>query len=215
MTRTAIVIGSTGLVGSALVEQLIESDMVNQIVTLTRRPDPRESSKVSNHVVDFEQLAEYESLFVGDLFFSCLGTTIKQAGSIHAQRRVDLDYQYDAARLAAKQGVSHYLLVSSSGANARSPSPYMKMKGELEEKVKSLPFIQISIFQPSLLLGERQQMRMAENIGSLILPALCKLPGLRRYKPIRGSEVAQKMLEVATSPSENSATFTLDKVFPN
>lgn len=215
MTKTAVVIGSTGLVGSALVEQLIASDLVDQIITLTRRPDPRESSKVSNHVVDFEQLSDYEALFAGDLLFSCLGTTIKQAGSIQAQRRVDLDYQYEAARLAAKQGVSHYLLVSSSGANARSPSPYMKMKGELEEKVKDLAFTHISILQPSLLLGEREQMRMAENIGSLILPALCKLPGLSRYTPIRGSEVAQKMLEVAASPSEKITTFTLDEVFPN
>ncbi len=78
--------------------------------------------------------------------FSCLGTTHKQAGSIEAQRKVDLDYQYEAAQLAAGQGVRHYLLVSSFRADADSDNAYLKMKGELEKRVQNLPFERISIF---------------------------------------------------------------------
>jgi uncharacterized protein YbjT (DUF2867 family) len=164
-------------------------------------------------VVDFECLEEYRDAFEGDILFSCLGTTLKQAGSMTAQRRVDVDYQLRAAELAAEQGVSDYVLVSSSGANAKSLSPYLKMKGELEEAVKALSFKHITILQPSLLLGERPDLRSAEKLGSLILPMLCKLPGLGRYKPIHGSQVATKMIEMGFQ-SKSLQTLTLDDVFP-
>ena len=107
----------------------------------------------------------------GDVLFSCLGTTKKQAGSIAAQRIVDFDYQLQIAQIAVENGVPHYLLVSSSGANAKSRAAYMKMKGELEEQVKALPFQRISIFQPSLLLGDRPESRFGEQLAALFMPA--------------------------------------------
>ncbi len=150
----------------------------------------------------------------GDWMFSCLGTTRKQAGSIEAQRRVDFDYQLRAAEIAAKQGVGHYLLVSSAGAEAKSKNPYLRMKGELDQRVQELGFGRVSIFRPSLLLGERPQMRLGEKIGSWILPTLCLLPGLRRYRPITGKQVASKMVRVSQSSGPSFACFTLDEVFP-
>ena len=142
-----------------------------------------------------------------------MGTTRKQAGSIAAQRKVDLDYQYRAAQLAAERGVGHYLLVSSSGANPKSANPYLQMKGELEEKVQQLPFERISIFQPSLLLGKRPEVRLGEKLGALLLPVLCTLPGLRRYRPIRGEEVAAKMVRVSRQPGASREWFKLDELF--
>ncbi|WP_237057072.1 NAD-dependent epimerase/dehydratase family protein [Microbulbifer sediminum] len=211
----AIVIGATGLVGSALVDRLARSESIQSVITITRRPAPHPSDKVDNRVVDFEQLAAHPTLFQGDMLFSCLGTTRRQAGSLQAQRRVDLDYQFQAAELAAANGVRHYLLVSSSGANAESRSGYLKMKGELERRVQRLAFPRVSIFQPSLLLGSRDHLRMGEQLAALVLPALCRLPGLRRYRPIRGEQVAARMLEVALSPGSGVQTFTLDEVFPS
>ena len=123
---TAIVIGATGLVGKALTDQLADTVHISKVVTLTRRSAEHASIKVHNHVVDFAHLESYAGLFKADMLFSCLGTTRKQAGSISAQRKVDLDYQYNSAQLAADQGVDHYLLVSSTGANASSKSPYRK-----------------------------------------------------------------------------------------
>jgi uncharacterized protein YbjT (DUF2867 family) len=125
------------------------------------------------------------------------GDDPQAAGSIAAQRKVDLDYQYYAARLAVDRGVRHYLLVSASGANTTSKNPYLRMKGELEEKVQTLPFGRISIFQPSLLLGNRVEVRFGETAGAVLLPILCTIPGLRRYRPIRGEEVAAKMVQVS------------------
>jgi uncharacterized protein YbjT (DUF2867 family) len=215
LKKTAIVIGATGLVGSQLVRLLIEADHISRVVVITRRSVNYESEKVQNHVVDFEDLANHGHWFDGDILFSCLGTTARQAGSIAAQRIVDLEYQYTAARLAHEQGVMHYLLVSSSGADDKSLSPYLRMKGELEIKIQALTFKHISIIQPSLLLGERDHSRFAENLGSKMFPILCRLPGLRRYRPIQGAEVAQKMVMLSKKPPKNFEKISLDDVIPN
>ena len=213
MSKTAIVIGATGVVGRAVVNQLAISDVYTKIVTLTRSQALHASDKVENHIVDFDQLEHYAELFGGDALFSCLGTTLKQAGSVDAQRSVDFAYQLHAAELAVRQGVNHYLLVSSSGANSASRSAYLKMKGELEQRVKHLPFNRISIFQPSLLIGERKDQRLGEDIGRMILPVLCKLPLLKRYRPIRGDQVAAKMIRVSLQPGPPLEFFTLDAIF--
>ena len=215
MTQTAIVIGATGLVGRALVDRLSGSPYFEKIIAVTRRPFRHSSPKVRNEVVDFEHLENHASIFRGDCLFSCLGTTLKQAGSPEAQRRVDFDFQYKAAQLAAKNGVEHYLLVSSAGANAKSNNFYLKLKGELEEEVLKLPFKRISIFQPSLLLGSRADVRPAEKIAALTLPVLGYIPGLRRYRPIRGDQVARKMVEVRLSTGQPHEVFQLSEVFPS
>ena len=213
MSKTAIVIGATGLVGRALVDQLDEADYIGKIITLTRRSSPHPSPKVFNQVVDFDHLEDHASFFSADYLFSCLGTTLKQAGSVDAQRKVDLEYQFKAAQLAADNGVEHYLLVSSSGANDQSNNAYLKMKGELEQRVKALPFKRISIFQPSLLLGQRADFRLAEKIGSWLMPVLCVVPGLRRFRPITGEQVAEKMVLVSQQPGRSMELFCLDDIF--
>lgn len=213
MGYTAIVVGATGLVGRALVDQLANNDNVEKIITITRRPAVHASAKVCNHVVNFEQLQDHASLFRADLLFSSLGSTLKQAGSVAARRTVDFDYSYKVAELAAAQGVRHYLLVSSGGANIASYDPYMRTKGELEQKIRELPFERISIFQPSMLLGKREHLRVGELVGSWILPTLCKLPMLRRFRPISGAEVAAKMIQVSQQPGKAVEIFTFDEIF--
>jgi uncharacterized protein YbjT (DUF2867 family) len=213
MKKTAIVIGATGLVGRALVDQLADAVHIGKVITLTRRPAEHSSSKVFNHVVDFDYLENYSELFNGDYLFSCLGTTRKQAGSIAAQRVVDLDYQYTAAKIATERGVDHYLLVSSSGANEHSKSPYLKMKGELEEKVKILPFKRISLFQPSLLIGQRAEFRLAEKVGHWLMVTLCILPWLRRFRPITGEQVSAKMVLESQQSDPSMVVFRLDELF--
>ena len=214
MGKTAIVIGATGLVGSQLVKQLVDEAHISQVITLTRRPAPYKNEKVINHVVDFDHLAQHAQLFKADILFSCLGTTKKAAGSIAAQRKVDFYYQLKVAELAVKHGVQHYLLVSSSGANANSGNAYLQMKGELEQTVKTLAFDQISIIQPSLLLGERNnEFRIGEKLGSVLLPILCMLPGLRKYRPITGKQVAAKMCALSAESGSGVAYFKLDELF--
>ncbi|MFO7645281.1 MAG: NAD(P)H-binding protein [Desulfosarcina sp.] len=212
MGKTAIVLGATGLVGQSLTDQLAKADHVGKIITLTRRPAPHASANVHNQVLDFDQLERHAAAFSGDLLFSCLGTTRKEAGSINAQRVVDLTYQYRAAQMAANHGVRHYLLVSSSGANADSQNPYLRMKGELEQRVQTLSFERISIFQPSLLLGQRGDFRLGEKLGGWILPTLCAMPGLRRFRPIAGEQVAAKMVRVSRQPGKALEWYRLDEI---
>ncbi|QDF66603.1 short chain dehydrogenase [Shewanella sp. SNU WT4] len=193
MGKIAIVLGATGAVGRELVQQLSQTDGIDKVVAITRSPVTYANDKIINEVIDFNHMESFASVFAGDIFCSCLGTTLKQAGTIFAQRQVDVDYQYRAATLARAQGVSQYLLVSASGANASSRNAYLKMKGELEQLVIALHFARTVVIQPSLLLGDRSDFRLGEVIGSRLLPWLCKLPALAKYRPITGRQVAQKM----------------------
>ncbi len=215
-----VVVGATGLVGAHLVELLSERDAVGQVVSVTRRPVDYESDKVQNEVIDFDNIQAHAELFKGDVLFSCLGTTLRQAGSIRAQRIVDFDYQHQIAKIAALNQVGHYLLVSSSGANATSRSQYLKMKGELENAVSGLGFSHLSIVQPSLLLGDRSHKRIAEDLGAVVFPALCRLPGFKQYKPIHGRQVARKLIELSVLRDSNVdqpaiEVLRLLEVFPN
>lgn len=209
----AVVIGGTGVVGRELILQLAQADHIKEIVSLTRRRVNYDLNKVTNKVIEFENLDAFKTHFRGDLFFSCLGTTKKIAGSVMAQRRVDLDYQLECAAQAKQQGVQHCLLVSSSGANRHSWLAYPKMKGELEYAVKQLEFARLTILQPSLLLGHRDERRTGEDLAAVVLPLLTKLPGLGKARPISGVEVARRLVAESRESEPGLTTLTLDQIF--
>jgi uncharacterized protein YbjT (DUF2867 family) len=216
--KTALVIGATGLIGRHLVDELIASNHFTHVIALTRRPLLIDSAKFENHLVDFERLEDSAALFFSEelsasVLFSCLGTTKKQVGSIEAQRRIDLDYQYDAAKIAREQGISEYFLVSSSGASAQSLSAYLKMKGQLEDKVIALGFPRSVIFRPSLLLGKRTEPRFGEDIAAKVMPLLKYVPLLKTYRPITGQQVAIKMAAVAEREGQGNESYNLDQIF--
>jgi uncharacterized protein YbjT (DUF2867 family) len=216
--KTALVIGATGLIGRHLVDELIASTRFTHIITLTRKPLLIDSVKFENHVVDFEHLDDFSHLFTADVrscyvLFSCLGTTKKQVGSIAAQRRVDLDYQYSAACIAREQGILEYFLVSSSGASANSPSAYLKMKGQLEDNILALDFSRSVIFRPSLLLGKRTEPRFGEDIAAKVMPLLKYIPLLKTYRPITGQQVAVKMAAIAERDGKGQESYNLDQIF--
>ena len=211
--KTAIVLGATGLVGNKLVDRLAKEQSIEKVVAITRRPIEYKAEKIVNEVINFEELEKHSDIFKGDVLFSCLGTTIKQAGSYENQRKVDFEYQYEIAKISSQNDVSHYVLVSSSGANEKSRIPYSQMKGELESKISRLSFKRISILQPSLILGERDTFRLGETIASWVLPLACKLPFLKQYQPIMGDEVAKKMVSIALSSGNSKEIFILDEIF--
>ncbi len=226
MSKAALVLGATGLVGSALVTRLAQAPHIRSVCCIGRRPLGEVQNGVQERVIDFETLMASPDIdapsFKGDILFLCLGTTLKTAGSVAAQRRVDLDYQYQAAKIARQQGVSELFLVSSSGANANSVSPYLRMKGELEDKVTALGFERMVIVQPSLLLGKRKEARLFEDLGAKLAPALSRLPGLKAYRPIYAWQVAQKLVDESRLDGMQDAqknapikqVFKLQDVFP-
>ena len=134
-SRKALVIGATGAVGKDLVEQLLKDDAFGSVTVFVRRPFAVEDPKLTVHVIDFDHPEPWKDLLHGDVLFSCLGTTIKAAGSQEAQWKVDYTYQYEVAKAARENGVGTYALVSSIGANPKSKIFYSRMIGALEEAV--------------------------------------------------------------------------------
>ncbi len=197
--QTAIVIGATGLIGRALVRQLLAHEEVGNVKVFTRRPTGIVDAALDERLVDFDDLQRWAPDVTGDALFSALGTTRKKAGSKAVQRKVDVDYQLGVASAAAANGVSNYLLVSSLGANAGSRWFYPRIKGELEVAVQTLGFRTVAIFRPSVLTGERDHARPGERLGELGARAFGTLPMLRGYRPIAGDTVARAMVNTALS----------------
>ncbi len=191
-TRSALVVGATGLVGAEIVKQLVAEQGVGRIVVIARRPSGSLPTRVEAHVVDFDRLDEHAPLFAVDQIFCALGTTIKQAGSQAAFRRVDFEYPLTIARLGLQHGARHFLLVSALGANSNSGIFYNRVKGELEDQLRSLGYRAVTIARPSLLLGKRDEFRLIERIGSVIGEIV---PG--RFRPVQGQAVARSLVTAA------------------
>jgi uncharacterized protein YbjT (DUF2867 family) len=191
--RSVALFGATGLVGKECLRLLEHEPTVERVAVFVRRALPTPpASKVTVHVIDFEQPDTWREQLAVDQVFCALGTTIKQAGSQLAFRRVDYHYPLEIARLAVGQGAKHFLLVSALGANAHSRIFYSRVKGELEDKVMALPFRSVTIVRPSLLVGERKEVRRGEKIGeflSFLAPT--------KYKPVRGGDVAAALVSAA------------------
>lgn len=209
--KKAIVIGSTGMVGVQLIQLLLLSNEYSEIVSLVRRASGVEHPKLKEYCVNFDAVETWKQLVVGDVLFSTMGTTLAAAKSKEAQFKVDYTYQYIVAEIAAKNNVRTYVLVSSAGANSKSIVFYTKMKGQLENAVKLLPFQTVSILRPGQLVGNRIEKRTGEKVGLKIMSFLNKMGLLVKYKPIHAREVAQAMLNVANRT--NSGNYTLDEVF--
>ncbi|MBP9583156.1 MAG: NAD(P)H-binding protein [Ignavibacterium sp.] len=193
--KTAIVIGATGLVGSYITLKLLDDSRYSKVKVFVRNSLEVKHPKLEEHIVDFEKLDLWKDEIKGDELYSALGTTIKKAGSKNAQYKIDFTYQYETAKAAAKNGVKSYMLISSAGANYKSSNFYLRMKGNLDEKVQLLNFEKIRIFRPSILVGLRSEKRVGESIGIKIAGLITRIiPALKRYKPIKASSVAEAMI---------------------
>ena len=209
--KKAIVIGATGMVGTQLIKQLIENETYSEIVSLVRRSSGITHPKLKEQIINFDEPENWSNVVTGDVLFSTLGTTLAQAKNKEAQFEVDFTYQFTVAKIAAKNGVSNYVLISSAGANSNSIVFYTSMKGKLEDAVKRLPFNVISIIRPGQLAGDRTEKRTSEKIGLSVMHFINKLGMMKRYKPICAHKVARAMINAAEK--KESGTYTLDKVF--
>ena len=194
----ALVIGATGAVGKDLVQQLIEDNSVERIDIFVRREVKIPAAKVVANVVDFDHPETWTDQLQGDVLFSCLGTTIRVAGSQDAQWKVDYTYQYEAAKAAKANGVKTYVLVSSVGANAKSKVFYTKMKGALDEAVQELGFEGCFILRPPSLIRKGSD-RFGEKVGIVALKAFNAIGLMRSFTPIPTEAVAAAMIRLTKS----------------
>jgi len=213
MSKKALIIGATGLVGGHLVQELLIDDQFSEVVVLGRRSTNVKHVKLTEYIIDFDDVDSYKNLVKGDVLFSCLGTTMKQAGSKEVQWKIDYSFQFEIAEAARKNGVQTMVLVSSSGASSKSKVFYSRMKGKLEEAIQKLQFPETLVFQPSLLLGDREEVRRGEKAGELIGVFLTKYI-MKKYRPIKGLEVARAMKNAYLSAGLKSyQVFELDAIF--
>jgi uncharacterized protein YbjT (DUF2867 family) len=194
------VYGATGLVGGALLDYLLASPAYTRVKVVARKSLGNAHPKLEAIQVDYAHLAEYAPVLRADDVFIALGTTMKKAGSKEAFRLVDYTYCLQAAQIAHSNAARQVLVVTALGADARSLFFYNRVKGELEAALEGLGLPALHIFQPSLLLGARGEKRWAEEMAQGIVPALgFVLQGsLRKYRAIRGQDVALAMVSIAT-----------------
>lgn len=208
----ALVIGATGATGKDLVNQLLNDQDFEEVNVFVRKPIDIQNNKLKVHLVNFEKPEEWKNLVKGDVAFSCLGTTLKAAGSKEAQRKVDYDYQYEFAQAAKENNVEDYILVSAYGANPNSKIFYSKMKGELEEAVKQLHFNKITIFKPGML-ERKDSDRTGEVLGSRIIKFANKLGLLESQKPLPTNILAKAMIKSSKIKSNGYSSIKLGNIF--
>ena len=208
----ALVIGATGATGKDLVQKLLADKDFEEVHAFVRRPLNIENDKLKSHIVNFEQPDEWKDLVKGDVAFSCLGTTLKDAGSKEAQRKVDYDYQYNFAKAAKENEVEDYILVSSYGANPKSKIFYSRMKGELEQSIKALHFNKLMIFQPGML-DRKDSERTGEVLGGKIIKFANKFGVFTQQKPLPTAVLAQAMINSSKIKSYGYSKIKLGSIF--
>ncbi len=209
--KNAFVAGASGLVGTALVKQLLDSTFYGEVHILVRRELDWRHPKLIQHVVVFEHLEDQTLGIKVEDAFCTLGTTIANAGSKDAFARVDHDYVLSFAAMSQVSGATGFFAVSSMGANPASSIFYNKVKGLMEEDLKKYNFPRLGIFRPSLLLGPRAEKRAGEKFASWMMKLLDFIIPLK-YKAIHVDKVAAKMIEVALKAANGTTLMESDRL---
>jgi uncharacterized protein YbjT (DUF2867 family) len=205
MRKSAVVFGSTGLVGGELVRELLEQQGFERITAVARRNLPVSHPKLEVLIIeDYSNLEAYKDKCKADTYFCCIGTTIKIAGTKEKFRRVDLEIPEMIARLAQSLAVPNLAVISSIGASESSPNFYLKTKGEMEKSVRSIYSGNLKIVRPSLLIGERTEFRFAEKTSAIFMKLLgwIFIGPMKKYRGINARDVARAIIKSTDLPAE-------------
>jgi uncharacterized protein YbjT (DUF2867 family) len=208
----AIVIGATGSTGEFLVNELLEDAAYTSVTVFVRRSIGKQHPKLAEQIIDFSNIDSYKDLIVGDVFFSCLGTTLKAAGSKENQIKIDLDIPATFAKLARENGVPSFVLLSAYGASAQSRVFYSQIKGKLEDKIAELDFPQYIIFKPGLLSRAGTD-RFGEKVMDNLLRAVNAIGLFRKFRPLSTNILAKKLLIAPKVLSNGTSIIELDEIF--
>jgi len=204
MSKKALLVGATGLVGGLVLEELLKDDFFSEVIVLTRKPLEDKHDKLKEILLNFDELDKYRNDIKADVIFCCLGTTIKAAGSQEAFKKVDYEYPLRVAEIAKENGAKNYLLISALGSSKSSIVFYNRVKGEVEDDISKLNFDALHILQPSLIIGERDESRLGEGIAQKLSPlynALMIGP-LNKYKSIKAEQIAKAMVHYGKSDAK-------------
>jgi len=204
--KTAIVFGSTGLIGGHLVDLLIEDNYYTKVKIFVRSQTSINNEKVEIINIDFNNLANHKTEITGDDCFFCIGTTKQNSPDKNDYQKVELDIPKEIAQIAKANSVKSFIFISSIYANPNSSGNYVKFKGLVEEELKRLNFSKLGILRPSFLMGKRKENRLGEKIGIFTFSALSPLlfGPFKKMRPISSEIVAKAMIKIANSNLEKT-----------
>lgn len=211
----AVLAGATGLVGSLVLEELLENSNFSKVKSISRKPIANNNSKLEQIIVqDLSQLKSKSNELNGDVYFCCLGTTIKTAGSQENFRKVDYEAIVDFAKIAKSHEAKSFVLISAMGANAQSSIFYNRVKGETEEALKALGLQSLTIYQPGLLVGDRKETRPGEKFAIGTYHVLAKvLPNqITKKLATHALHLSHKMVQSGTSPTPGTQVIPASKI---
>ena len=211
--KTALLFGSSGLIGSNLLDNLINNNNYNKIKIFVRGLPSINNSKVEVIKTDFLDLETLKENLIGDDCFFCIGTTHKDTPDKNEYRRIEYDLPVHLAKIAKFNSINNFIYVSSIGANPKASSTYLKNKGQAEEELKKIGFSNLSIIQPSFLVGNRKAFRISEALGIPVMKflSLFFLGGFKKYTPINADIVVKAMIKIA-SENYNEQTYLSDRL---
>lgn len=214
MERTAILAGASGLIGEALLSELLIDPYFEKIKIVVRKEIFLTHPKLQQIVVDFDKLSKYSEEIKGDVAFCTLGTTIKKAGSKEAFSKVDYTYVLNFAEIVKRSGTDRFIIVSSLGVTESGGNFYLTIKRDVENSLKKMKFRSLIIVRPSMLLGKRKEFRLGEIIGKVIMKMVSFLfiGKLKKYKAIHSSTVANAMLKLSKTELEGVSVFESDRL---
>ena len=197
--KTALVFGSSGLVGGHLLDQLIKNENYNKIKLFVRSEIIINDLKVDIVKTDFNNMEKHKEEMTGDHCYFCIGTTKQNSPDKDEYRRVELDLPKQIAQITKSNSVNSFVFVSSGYADPNSSGDYLKFKGLVEEELKRLSFNKLGIMRPSFLIGDRKEKRLGEKLGIFVFKLLSPLflGPLKKMKPIHSKKVAKAMIKIS------------------
>jgi len=202
--KTAIIFGSSGLIGNHLLNLIVKDDYYQKIKIFVRSKININNPKVEIIYDDFKNLDNLKKIIIGDDCFFCIGTTKKDTPNKNEYRRIEYDMPVNIARIAKLNSINSFLYISSMGANSKTSNDYLKNKGQAEDELMKLNFKKLAILRPSLLLGRRKSFRLGERIAQLIITKISFIffGKIKKFKPIKALDVAKALIDIAKNNHE-------------
>ena len=204
--KTALLFGSSGLIGGHLLNKLIQNNGYNKIKIFVRTEPEIKDSKIEIIKADFNNLKNHIEDIKGDDCFFCIGTTKQNSPDKNEYKRIERDLPAEIAQIAKANSINSFVYVSSGFADPKNSGAYLRYKGEVEEELKKLNFTKLVIMRPSFLMGNRKEKRFGEKIGIFLFKLLSPLflGPLKKMKPIHSEKVAKVMIKVANEDIQQS-----------
>lgn len=194
--KTAIILGATGLTGSILLEKLLVDASFEKIKLFSRSSVEKNSPKIEEHLIDMFQLENHSEAFKADVVFCCIGTTKAKTPDKETYKKIDYGIPVAAAKLAKKNGIKTFIVISAMAADANSSIFYNKTKGEMQRDVLQQNIKNTYVLQPSLIVGDRDENRLGEKVATIFMKTFGFLIP-KKYKMIQAETIAEAMLVLA------------------